>query len=184
MDNITRSTRLFASASRRHENPVNDQPLEPAEQPERPSLRDRFNWQELDKLEQLARGTRQLPEPSVVHQAAYQDSMLNRSRNRAPISNMKAKRLPLRSLGIRPLLYVMRNEFGLVKIGISKRPERRVRTVACSSGVPTELISVYETTEDAYQVEQELHLIFEKHRKVGEWFANITAEDIASKLEL
>ena len=71
-------------------------------------------------------------------------------------------------------LYLMKNEVGLYKIGISTRPERRCREVSNSSGIPTNLVSVWETEPEALVVEQKLHKHFQENRKMGEWFSFIS----------
>lgn len=71
-------------------------------------------------------------------------------------------------------LYLMKNEVGLYKIGISTNPERRCREVSNSSGIPTNLVSVWETEPEALVVEQKLHKHFQENRKMGEWFSFIS----------
>lgn len=67
-------------------------------------------------------------------------------------------------------LYLMKNEIGLYKIGISSDPLRRLKAVANSSGISVELISEWKTGRNAKFVESELHEQFKQHRKMGEWF--------------
>lgn len=67
-------------------------------------------------------------------------------------------------------IYLMRNEFGLYKIGISIDPEARRAQVECSSGVPTTLLELFDSL-DAYQEEQAIHARLKESRRCGEWFA-------------
>ena len=67
-------------------------------------------------------------------------------------------------------LYLMRNDFGLWKIGISKDANNRVSQVSNSSGVPVRLVKVWVTDIEASIVERHLHKFFNDFRKVGEWF--------------
>lgn len=74
-------------------------------------------------------------------------------------------------------IYLMKNDFGLHKIGISLNPKKRAMEVSNSSGVPTEVVSVWESY-NAYATEQRLHKHFSAKRKSGEWF-KFTKKDIA-----
>lgn len=66
-------------------------------------------------------------------------------------------------------LYLMKNEVGLYKIGISRKPEKRKIQLANTSGLAVELVSEWET-EDARAVELFLHKHYENFRRKGEWF--------------
>lgn len=74
-------------------------------------------------------------------------------------------------------IYLMKNDFGLHKIGISLNPKKRAMEVSNSSGVPTEVVSVWESY-NAYATEQRLHKHFSAKRKSGEWF-KFTKKDIS-----
>ncbi|GEM_PF-2063092 len=67
-------------------------------------------------------------------------------------------------------IYLMRNDFGLYKIGISINPEDRRAQIENSSGVPVTILEVFDSA-DAYQEEQALHLELKDVRRCGEWFA-------------
>jgi len=67
-------------------------------------------------------------------------------------------------------IYLMRNDFGLYKVGISHDPESRRAQIENSSGVPTKIVEIFEAT-DAYQVEQKIHGALKDIRRTGEWFA-------------
>lgn len=67
-------------------------------------------------------------------------------------------------------IYLMRNDFGLYKIGISINPEDRRAQIENSSGVPTTILDLFDSA-DAYQEEQALHSVLKDVRRCGEWFA-------------
>lgn len=75
-------------------------------------------------------------------------------------------------------LYLMENSSGLFKIGISNNPERRLSQIKNASGLSVKLLATWETSEDAYTVEQRLHKKFKDQRTHGEWFTNLSIEDI------
>ena len=66
--------------------------------------------------------------------------------------------------------YVMKNENGLVKIGISKDVDFRRKTLECVGGYF--ITDIYSTLsiQKAINVESQLHDYFANSRKVGEWF--------------
>jgi len=66
--------------------------------------------------------------------------------------------------------YVMKNENGLVKIGISKDIDTRQNTLEHTSGY--KIIDIFYTKpkRKALIVEAELHRYFSNYRKLGEWF--------------
>lgn len=80
-------------------------------------------------------------------------------------------------------LYLMKNELGLFKIGISVNPEKRRNEIKNSSGFNVELIKAWVTTESAANVERKLHGIFSSKRTHGEWFTDLTIEDIESNID-
>jgi len=61
-------------------------------------------------------------------------------------------------------LYLMKNDFGLYKIGISKEPTRRVAEIRNSSGIGAELLHVWEVKGDAITIERRLHQRYREHR--------------------
>lgn len=68
------------------------------------------------------------------------------------------------------VLYLMKNAFGLYKIGISCSPDNRRRQIQNASGVEVELISVFNTSEPAPYVETKIHRLLDSQRSHGEWF--------------
>ena len=70
-------------------------------------------------------------------------------------------------------VYLLQNDFGLYKIGISSNVSNRVKAVQNSSGVPTRLLKEWvkdELPADAFTVECLLHDHFYRLRTSGEWF--------------
>ncbi len=62
--------------------------------------------------------------------------------------------------------YIMKNAFGLIKVGRSHSPEKRRKEIESTSGVSTELL--YEV-EGGY-LETPVHCELASYRKEGEWF--------------
>jgi len=67
-------------------------------------------------------------------------------------------------------VYLMKNSFGLYKIGIAKDPFKRRSSLSTTSGIEVELVAFWKVDEKAYDVEQSLHREFKQYRKMGEWF--------------
>ncbi|USD58807.1 GIY-YIG nuclease family protein [Vibrio sp. SCSIO 43140] len=65
------------------------------------------------------------------------------------------------------VVYLMANEFGMVKIGVSVHPEKRVRQLTNASGKVFRFPHVGST---ARQVEQDMHYLLGGMRTCGEWF--------------
>jgi len=63
--------------------------------------------------------------------------------------------------------YVLENEIGLVKVGVSQDPYNRAKDIEGASGFKTEVKFVLEN----YDVEQDAHAILASYRKCGEWFS-------------
>lgn len=66
--------------------------------------------------------------------------------------------------------YVMKNENGLVKIGISCDVDCRQNTLEHASGYKIADVFFIKPKKKASLVENELHKFFKKQRKLGEWF--------------
>lgn len=67
-------------------------------------------------------------------------------------------------------LYIMRNELGMLKVGISKTPEKRARNLSTGSGLNTDLLSYYAGKFPAVEVENDIFSKLKTHIKLGEWF--------------
>ena len=66
-------------------------------------------------------------------------------------------------------VYLFINAFNYYKIGISYSPTLRRTQVASSSGIPTDILGVWEVA-NARETEKYLHKQYKKYRQVGEWF--------------
>ncbi len=82
------------------------------------------------------------------------------------------------------LLYLMENNNGLLKIGISIEPVRRARNLTTASGVPVHLVAVWKLDKNTRKVEGQLHKSFSKYRLEGDWFSpgSVTPEKIEAKI--
>lgn len=67
-------------------------------------------------------------------------------------------------------LYLMQNELDMFKIGISKTPEQRAKSISSGSGLEVKLISYYTGIEPARDVEYSILYKLKSHLKLGEWF--------------
>lgn len=68
------------------------------------------------------------------------------------------------------LLYLAESSTGLLKIGISVNPTKRVRQLTTACGVPVTLLGVWDVELNARMVEFKMHKAFEDFRLEGEWF--------------
>ncbi len=87
----------------------------------------------------------------------------------------------------RQKLYVMQNEIGLVKIGISANPKKRANDIRLNSGIGVTILSQHATNRPAREIESVLHEICADKRQHGEWFTPNVLEvigDNPSKLAL
>lgn len=68
-------------------------------------------------------------------------------------------------------VYLIKNSYGHYKIGVSGRPDRRLKEIINSSGLHAVIIQVYSPTQSpALLIEKNLHTKFFKNRLYGEWF--------------
>lgn len=80
-------------------------------------------------------------------------------------------------------VYLMKNAFGLYKIGVSNDPEYRRRSIECNSGVPTELVKFWsvDNRKEAFALETYLHKQYKDCRTHGEWF-NLETDDAPDRV--
>lgn len=78
-------------------------------------------------------------------------------------------------------LYIMKNSFGLTKIGVSVDPDRRANEIRLSSGVHVDLLKTFKC-KDAYAVEQWLHEEFKCNREHGEWFNSLCTKKVIKRV--
>jgi hypothetical protein len=75
-------------------------------------------------------------------------------------------------------IYLIQNlETSRYKIGISKNPTKRIKTLQTGSGEELKLINTYETP-NARKIESILHNIYESKRTIGEWFEISLTEEV------
>lgn len=119
------------------------------------------------------------------------DVMLKEVFNRYSVKSGKKKSLAklsqvIKSFEVRDnkLLYLMKNSYGDLKIGISVDPIKRARQLTTGSGSTVMCLAAWEVEESARAVEATLHRVFHKYRKEGEWFAprSFSAEDLEKKI--
>ena len=71
-------------------------------------------------------------------------------------------------------VYVAReSKSGRYKVGISKDPSARVKTLNVGNPEYLELIAAYKATEPGHLSETKAHLQLEQHRLRGEWFSSV-----------
>lgn len=76
-------------------------------------------------------------------------------------------------------LYVIRDTTSNVcKIGISNNPKNRKSSLQTSNPNKLKISLVFDTQKNAVKVERSLHKFFRKHRKHGEWFENVSNDEI------
>lgn len=68
------------------------------------------------------------------------------------------------------VLYLMINQLGHLKIGISKHPISRANSLANSSGTEIHVIGIWKVGKEARKVETFIHKKYYKNRRKGEWF--------------
>lgn len=79
-------------------------------------------------------------------------------------------------------LYLLRNELGRYKIGISSDVNQRVRTISLAGGLHVEVVKIW-TPIAACHVEDVVHSYFKDNRHLGEWFElNSSPEAIIDKI--
>lgn len=68
-------------------------------------------------------------------------------------------------------IYVVKREDGLVKIGVSRDPENRIRTLEMQGGFTS--VAQYSSLPylNAFQIESAIHDQLKEFRAKGEWFA-------------
>lgn len=83
-------------------------------------------------------------------------------------------------------LYLIHNKHNnCCKIGISKDPKNRKRSLECSSGSQLELAAVWEVQHEAREVEKLVHSAFSSSRTVGEWFEGlISVQDLEKVIDV
>ena len=81
-------------------------------------------------------------------------------------------------------IYVLENDAGLIKIGITTDFEQRKKSLSGSNGGGHKIVREYVSIEtELYTLERIMHTHFAEFRKSGtEWFEGITFEEAVSYL--
>lgn len=77
-------------------------------------------------------------------------------------------------------VYVLLNDVGLVKIGITDSPYERFITIQNVSGSLITKFYLSESIENNYEIEQKLHKYFKKYNSVAEWYKNIDFNNVVN----
>ena len=78
-------------------------------------------------------------------------------------------------------VYVLTSDHGLIKVGISKNPEKRVKDIRAASGLVIDLAHVREL-ENASAVEHAAHIVLDAKRRCGEWF-DVTVDEAITAID-
>lgn len=74
-------------------------------------------------------------------------------------------------------IYLVKNNSGLYKIGVSKNPEQRIRNISTQTGQKIETIHISDLMDNGNNVESRIHHLYSDKRHLGEWFT-LTNNDI------
>ena len=79
-------------------------------------------------------------------------------------------------------VYVLLDDTGIIKIGISNNFEKRLSAIRTASG--RNFVDMYcsEKSYKAYKIEKKLHKKYSKFRINGEWFSGIDFKDVVDSL--
>ena len=80
-------------------------------------------------------------------------------------------------------VYVIEDEYGLIKIGISKNPYCRFKTILNLGGCNFKNYYVSEDTQYSSKIEKDMHSIYNDYRINGEWFKGCFYLDVVNKLK-
>lgn len=75
-------------------------------------------------------------------------------------------------------VYAVRQPNGLIKIGYTATPEKRIRNLETQGGFSVEILAVVDGTR---KIERALHQMLDEHRVEGEWFAD--CDEVRSAIE-
>lgn len=77
-------------------------------------------------------------------------------------------------------VYVLLNDVGMIKIGITDNPYERFNTIQNASGSLITNYYLSEPIKNNYEVEQHLHKYFKKYNTVAEWYKNISFNEVVN----
>lgn len=69
-------------------------------------------------------------------------------------------------------LYLIKNELGRYKIGVSEDPTHRAKVLSTAGGYYCDCVYYWDLKEyPPFKIEAHLHKVFKKYRILGEWFS-------------
>lgn len=77
-------------------------------------------------------------------------------------------------------LYAIGNQQGLVKVGVTTNPRQRLATLQTAYPFPLQLLGLWATPGDGYDIEERAHSLLDHYRMRGEWFRVGTTTALAS----
>lgn len=81
-------------------------------------------------------------------------------------------------------IYVIENDAGYIKIGITKNFENRLKTLSNSNSGGHKIINTYISPKTLlYTIERGLHTKYATYRKEGEWFYGISFEEVVQDIK-
>ncbi len=80
-------------------------------------------------------------------------------------------------------VYLIENQLGLHKIGISLNPLKRFKTISLNSGLSVVKYHLSPLCFNARSIEQQLHARFASFRTSGEWFSGVDFETLKNALD-
>lgn len=108
----------------------------------------------------------------VLHRLIDSDDVSQMTKNRIKAFLKATTKQPARKLNLNgKFLYLLKNELGRYKIGVSEDPIYRARVLSNSSGYYCDCVCYWDLKgEPAFKVEAYLHKLFRRNRILGEWF--------------
>lgn len=115
----------------------------------------------------------------VVIDDSHMLSILNELCARGHLTTKKAQQVESFITNKQPSeskkVYLLQNDNGMLKIGISVDPHKRARSIATASGVPVDVLNIWEH-ELAESIERDVLKNFSLYRTIGEWFNGLDKE--------
>lgn len=75
-------------------------------------------------------------------------------------------------------VYVLLNDVGMIKIGITDNPYERFTSIQNASGSLITKYFLSDSISNNYEIEQYLHKHFKKYNTVAEWYKNISFDEV------
>lgn len=109
----------------------------------------------------------------VLYRLMDTDSVNQTTKKRIKAFLKSTTKQPSRKISLNgKFVYLLKNELGRYKIGISEDPIYRAMTLSHASGYYCDCICYWGLNgESAFKVEAYLHKLFKRNRMLGEWFS-------------